>query len=153
MLHEMRRKDRQLDNAEAEKLLTTGEYGILSTTGEDGCPYGVPVSFAYADGIIYFHCAKDVGLKVENMKNHSRVCFTVVGETEILPEKFSTKYESVIVFGTAKKADDKLTGLRLLQEKYSPAFPEKGLEHAKKDFDYVEVYEITVEHMTAKGRR
>ncbi len=153
MLYEMRRKDRQLDNTEAERLLTTGEYGILSTTDTDGCPYGVPLSYAYADGIIYFHCAKDVGLKSENIKHQPRVCFTVVGKTEILPEKFSTKYESVIAFGTAKKADDKLTGLRLLQEKYSPAFPEKGLEHAKKDFDYVEVYEITVEHVTAKGRR
>ena len=45
MLYEMRRKDRQLDNTEAERLLTTGEYGILSTTDTDGCPYGVSIIY------------------------------------------------------------------------------------------------------------
>ena len=153
MFHEMRRKDRELDYTEAEKILSQGEYGILSTVDGDGCPYGVPISYAYADGIIYFHCAKDVGLKVENIRRQPQVCFTVVGDTEVLPEKFSTKYNSAIAFGTAREAQDKHLGLRLLQEKYSPSFSKEGLEYADKAIHQVTVYEITIEHLTAKGRR
>lgn len=153
MYHEMRKKERALDREAAERILKQGEYGILSTTGADGTPYGVPVSYAWADGVVYFHCARGVGHKVENLTHQNRVCFTVVGDTEVLPAKFSTRYESVIAFGTAKPAADKLAGLRLLQEKYSPAFPEEGRAYAQKSLSAVEVYEIAVEHLTAKGRR
>lgn len=153
MFHEMRKKSKKLDRTAAEQLLQEGEYGILSTIGEDNVPYGVPVSYAYADGVIYFHCAKGVGHKVENISHRANVCFTVVGETEVLPEKFSTKYESVIAFGTARPAEDKYVGLRLLIEKYSPSFKKEGLEYAQKAIDAVTVYEITVEHLTGKGSR
>jgi nitroimidazol reductase NimA-like FMN-containing flavoprotein (pyridoxamine 5'-phosphate oxidase superfamily) len=43
----IRRKDRALSEEEAFKILKAGEYGVLSTVGEDGYPYGVPVSYAY----------------------------------------------------------------------------------------------------------
>lgn len=151
MYHEMRKKNRESDKATAEQILAQGEYGILSTVGEDDLPYGVPVSYAYADGIIYFHCAKGVGHKVENIAHQATVCFTVVGKTEIIPGNFTTKYESAITFGTARPAQDKFLGLRLLQEKYSPSFAKEGLVHAQKAINVVEVYEITVEHLTAKG--
>ena len=47
MFAEMRRQDRKLTQEEAEAILREGQYGVLSTTGEDGYPYGVPVSYAY----------------------------------------------------------------------------------------------------------
>lgn len=152
-MKEMRRKDRQLSTAEAQEILVRGEYGILSTVGADGCPYAIPVSYAYENDTIYFHCAKGTGLKVENMSHQPKVCFTVVGNTEVLPEKFSTKYESAVVFGTAREADDKRIGLTLLQEKYSPDFAELGKQHIESSFDHVEVYEIHAEQVTGKGRR
>ena len=152
-MREMRKKERQLTIEEAQNILKNGEYGILSTVGEDGIPYGVPVSYAYADNTIYFHCAKDVGLKVANMKHQNKVCFTVVGNTEVLPQKFSTKYESAIVFGTVREAADKRIGLTLLQEKYSPEYAELGQKHIESSFEQVAVYEITVEDLKGKGRR
>lgn len=153
MFHEMRKKNRELDKATAEQILARGEYGILSTVGADGIPYGVPVNYAYDDGIIYFHCALGVGHKVENIGHQPRVCFTVVGNTAVVPEHFTEKYKSVIAFGTTRPATDKYLGLRLLQEKYSPSFEKEGLLHAQKAIHVVEVYEITIEHMTAKGNR
>ena len=152
-MRDIRKKERQLTIEEAQNILKNGEYGILSTVGEDDIPYGVPVSYAYADNIIYFHCAKDVGLKVANMKHQDKVCFTVVGNTEILPQKFSTKYESAIVFGTVREAADKRIGLTLLQEKYSPEYAELGQKHIDSSFEQVAVYEITVEDLKGKGRR
>lgn len=152
-MHEMRRKDRRLSTEAAEQILQNGEYGILSTIGADGIPYGVPLNYAYADNIIYFHCAKGVGLKVANMEHQNKVCFTVVGGTEVLPEQFSTKYESAVAFGTVREAADKRIGLTLLQEKYSPEYAQSGREQIDAYFEQVAVYEIVIEELSGKGRK
>lgn len=153
MFKEMRRNDREISLAEAEEILKKCSYGTLSTIGEDGYPYGVPVSYAYADGKIYFHCAKGVGHKVENMEYNNKVCFSVVGDTETLPEKFSTKYESAIVFGTAKPAEDVKGALMKLIEKYSPDYLESGTEYVNSSWERTGVYEITAQRITGKARR
>src|SRR5689334_11917769 len=100
MHHELRRKDRGLDEPEARELLERGEYGVLSSCGPDGQPYGIPLSYCVIGDAIYFHCALE-GHKLENIVADSRVSFCVVGTTEVLPDKFSTRYESVIVSGRA----------------------------------------------------
>ena len=66
MNREMRRNDRQLNTEDTLSILEQGEYGILSTVSADGIPYGVPVSYTYFNQCIYFHCAKNAGLKLEN---------------------------------------------------------------------------------------
>jgi nitroimidazol reductase NimA-like FMN-containing flavoprotein (pyridoxamine 5'-phosphate oxidase superfamily) len=40
----MRRKDRELSAEEAGRILAKGEFGVLSTVGTDGQPYGIPLS-------------------------------------------------------------------------------------------------------------
>lgn len=80
MNREMRRNDRQLNTEDTLSILEQGEYGILSTVSADGIPYGVPVSYTYFNQCIYFHCAKNAGLKLENIGNNANVCFTVVGK-------------------------------------------------------------------------
>ena len=95
MFYEMRRKDRLLTEKEAREILSEGEYGVLSTMGENGYPYGVPVNYVYLNDNIYFHCAADVGHKLENIKYNNHVCFTVVTNESVLPEALTTKYDSV----------------------------------------------------------
>ncbi len=58
-VREMRRKDRETSEEEACQLLAAGEYGVLSTVGADGEPYGVPLSYVYRDGEIFFHSAPE----------------------------------------------------------------------------------------------
>src|SRR5512139_1817387 len=108
----MRKKDRAVSEDEAKGILLKGEYGILSTVSPDGQPYGVPLNYSYTGDGIYFHCAVE-GHKLENIQANNKVSFCVVGQTEVLPEKFSTKYESVIVFGEASEVtgDEKHKGL------------------------------------------
>ena len=48
-MHEMRKKERRLQDEETRALLRTGEYGVLATIGQDGQPYGVPMSYAFAE--------------------------------------------------------------------------------------------------------
>lgn len=154
MNHKMRKSEREISKEEAMEILVSGEYGILSTVSEDGTPYGVPVNYGVKDEKIYFHCAKDAGHKVENIRHEKRVCFTVVGNTSVLPSKFSTKYESVIVFGTAREVvAGKEEPLMTLIKKYSADFQEKGMRYIESDAEKTGVYEITIEKITGKARR
>lgn len=149
----MRRHDRQMTEAEALALLEKGEYGVLSTLGEDGWPYSVPVNYALLQGKIVFHCAAGVGKKLRNLAFCPRVCFTVVGDTQLLPQKFSTKYESVVAFGTAAPAADKPAALLALVKKYSPAYLEPGRAYIAADAEKADVYAIHIEQLTGKARR
>jgi len=153
----MKRKIRRIDGAtpesEARKILQNGEYGILSTVSDDGQPYGVPLSFSYAGDVIYFHCALE-GQVVDNINTNNRVSFCVVGKTEVLPDKFSTKYESVIVHGMVTKAtgDEKQQGLLELLKKYSPGYIKEGLQYIHRDDGKTRVYKITIDSLSGKSR-
>lgn len=154
MFSEMRRKDREIPAADCEEILYISEYGCLSTICDNGYPYVVPLNYVYYNNHIYFHCAYE-GQKLRNISNNSKVSFCVVGDTELLPRKFSTKYNSVIIFGTAKEADASLKEV-ILQEmtnKYSSDFKAEGKEYISKAKDATQIMEITIEHMTGKARR
>jgi len=154
MEREIRRADRALSESEATEILQKGEFGVLSTVSADGQPYGVPVSYAYTEDGIYFHCAVE-GHKIDNLGGNQKVSFCVVGKTEVLPAKFGTKYESVIVFGNAFEvtAAGKHEGLLELLKKYSPGFIEDGLRYIESAGGKTRVYKIVIESITGKARR
>ena len=154
MFRDMRRNDRALSAAEAEELLARGEYGVLSTCGEDGYPYGVPMSYAYMDGVVYFHSAM-TGAKLDNLAACDKVSFCVIGRTHTLPDKFSTEYESVIVFGRAAAVneEEKQKALLALVQKYSPDFLESGKAYIDRAAAKTNVMKVVVEHVTGKARR
>lgn len=154
MFKEMRRNDRQFTDEEARKILIDGEYGVLSTQGASGYAYGVPLSYAYKDNKIFFHCALE-GLKVDNINYNNKVSFCVVGKTMVLPDKFSALYESTIAYGIASEVSgqEKQEALMTLIEKYSPEFMEAGRKYAMNSGDITKVYKIEIEHLTGKGRK
>ncbi|MTV48297.1 pyridoxamine 5'-phosphate oxidase family protein [Heliobacillus mobilis] len=154
MFTEMRRKDKQLSVADSLKILTEGEYGILSTLSTDGYPYGVPLNYAYDNDSIYVHSAVN-GLKLDNIGNESRVSFCVVGNTELLSKSFDTNYESVIVFGKAKivDGDEKVQGLLALVKKYSADYMESGKKYIENSGHTTTVVKIEIEHLTGKAQR
>jgi len=154
MFREIRRKDRMITNDEAIEILKSNDYGVLSTTGENGYPYGVPISYVFFNDAIYFHCASE-GHKLDNISNNSKVSFCVVGQTNILPAKFSTEYESVIVFGEAIEVsnDEKYTALLEIANKYSANFIEEGKEYIQRSGNATKVMKINIEHISGKARR
>jgi uncharacterized protein len=154
MYREMRRKDRQMLDADALNILVKGEYGMLATSDKQNLPYVVPMSYVYVDNCIYLHCATE-GQKLDNIIENPKVSFCVVGNTKVIPEDFGTAFESVILFGTAEIVQDmeeKLKGLRALVVKYSIDFKVQGEEYIKKDFNLTRVIKINIEHMTGKQR-
>lgn len=151
-MRKMRRSDKQMTEMEAKDLLVRGEYGILSTIDDSKQPYGTPLSYVYSDGKIYFHSAME-GQKLDNLIDNGRVCFTVVGRTNVLPEKFSTEYESVMVFGHAKLVgddDEKKFALRELIKKYSAGFIAEGDEYINRAKNNTMVVKIDLSKITGK---
>ena len=153
MFREMRLKDQQLDAAEANEIMNRCTNGVLSINGDNGYPYGVPVSYAYADGRIYFHCDRE-GYKVDLLKNDPHVSFTVVAQDDIIPEDFNTLYISAIAFGRARLIDDpeemrKIHGYII--DKYSKGHEESGGRYLDSSISEIYMVEITVDHITAKA--
>ncbi|MBQ7698100.1 MAG: pyridoxamine 5'-phosphate oxidase family protein [Paludibacteraceae bacterium] len=118
----MRRKRQELSEEECEKILKKGTSGVLSILGDGGYPYGVPISYVYAEGKLYFHSAVE-GHKIDAIEKNDKCSFTVIAQDEIHPDEFTTYFRSVIVFGRIRRLesmDDLVHGLRLLGEKYNP---------------------------------
>ncbi len=120
-------------------LLNSSPVGRLGTVTHDGYPMIKPLNFAYRDGKVYFHTARE-GEKIDDIKRDNRVCFEVdlpiayvAGDEN--PCKAEYLYRSVIMKGRAVIVEDKaekVLALGYLMEKYQPeggygAFPEKKL--------------------------
>lgn len=145
---------RKLEKEEMIKLLEEGEYGIISTIGKDGYPYGFPMSYIVMDNHIYFHCALE-GHKMDNIRYNNRVSFCVVGDTKLIPEDLDTGYESVIVFGKVQEVygEEKVKALIGIVNKYCEGYELKGKIEAERDQDITAVLKISIESIEGKSRR
>ena len=154
MLEKMRKENRQLPEEETMEVLLKCEYGILSTMGDD-YHYAVPMSYVVANNKIYIHGTCESGQKTKNIHNNPKVCFTVVGNTEVLPSQFATKYESVVVLGTASLCEgtDKEMALEKFLDKYSSEYKQAGMKYIKAAINKVSVYEISIDMITGKAKR
>lgn len=120
MFREMRRKNQQLSLAESEAILNGCTSGVLAVSGDGGYPYAVPLSYVYCDNKLYFHCAKS-GHKLDAMEKCSKASFCVIAKDDILPEKYTTLYKSVIVFGKIRilrTAEEMEEPIKILTRKY-----------------------------------
>lgn len=154
MFREMRKKEREMSKEDTVNLLKRAEFGVLSTISEDNTPYGIPLSFAYLDDVVYFHCAPE-GHKLENIVNNGNICFTVVDSVELLPASFATKYKSAVVFGkisVIEDADEKRKGIMAILNKYSAEHYESGVKYINSAFDKMKVLKIEISRMTGKAR-
>ena len=99
MFRDMRRKKQLLSKDESEEILRRGTSGVLALAGDEGFPYAVPLSYVYEREKIYFHSAVS-GHKIDAVSKSKKASFCVIGQDHVLPEKFTTRYKSVIAFGT-----------------------------------------------------
>ncbi len=152
----IRRQDRLLEETNARMLLQSCEYGVLSMRDEDVGAYGIPLSFVWDGGsAIYIHCAP-VGRKLRCIATYPTVSFCVVGKTNVLPDKFTTEYESVIATcnaSTGLSDDEKMNALRLLLRKYSPSDQIVGQQYAEKSFHRTEIIRLDILDFSGKCKR
>ena len=151
MFREMRRKKQKLTEKQCIDILKRAKTATLALHGDDGYPYSVPVNYVYLDGKIYFHGAK-AGHKVDALKKDDKVCFTVYGNEKHEEGDWAPYLQSVVIFGRCHLIEDSgitETKVRELAEKYYPTKEEIDAEIAA-DIKAVQLYEITIEHMSGK---
>lgn len=153
VFRKLRRKDRIMAEIDSIEVLDNGNYGVLSITNMNGYPYGIPLNYVFMNKNIYFHSATE-GDKIDSIANNNKASFCVVGESTPLPDKFSMKYKSVIVFGTVievdgREKDDALLGLIT---KYSPQFIDNGKKYIESDKHKTKVLKLNIEYICGKAR-
>lgn len=159
-MREMRRRKQELTIQEAQAILRAGDHGVLALHGDDGYPYAVPLNYVYVEdgldgdaeqGAIYFHCARE-GHKVDAVRHNPQASFCVVGAHEVVPDTYSTDYQSVIAFGRLHILDEGSArkALFALGERYNPGAPEATAHEVAKDGPRCLVLELEIDHLTAK---
>ena len=107
----------------------------------------------YAGGRVYFHCAKQ-GHKLDAVRRCPKASLCVVEKDAVVPEKYTTAYRSVIVFGTVRVLEDPAAmhaALAALARKYAPAESEASHRaEIARYWDEVCVLELTPAHISGK---
>ena len=137
----IRRRDRILDDETIMNIITTGEFGTLSMVEEihsenseetEYKGYGIPLNYVYDSdkNCLYFHGAYE-GKKMTLLKQHPKVTFSIVGKTNVVGEKLTTEYQSVLLQGEMIleiEGDEKTEALYKYVEKYVPGYSRQQLE-------------------------
>lgn len=152
MFRGMRRFRQLLPQETAVEILNRNTSGILALSGDDDYPYAVPMSYVYADGKLYFHSAK-TGHKIDAIKRSEKASFCVIDQDQIVPEKYTTFYRSVIAFGRARLVEEPEEIRRvatMLAVKYSADFKDGIAKEIDASIKHITIVEMAVDHMTAK---
>ena len=123
---------------------------------ENGLPYGIPVNYVWDEkDSLYIHCAPE-GRKLRAIAAHPEVTFSIVGNVNLQPSKFTTEYESIVLKGKARvglSAEERMQALVLLVEKLSPDDVEIGKKYAEKSFYRTEIIRIDVTEFSGKTKK
>lgn len=153
---QQRMKTHPLSEEKIRNLLEKAEVGVLSTINADGTPYCVPVHFVCNGRKFYVH-GLSKGQKIANLQRDSKVGFCVYElQQYLMPEddcpcNVNTKYESVIVTGTATMLENRTAKAEVLKKivaKYTPELKDKELPEAA--VRGTGVIEITAATLTGK---
>ena len=152
MFRDMRRSRQQLSEAESIEILQSASSGVLALSGDGGYPYAVPLSYVYSKGKLYFHCAL-TGHKIDAIHRSDKASFCVIAQDQVIPEKYTTVYVSVIAFGRMRileAEEDKRSAAMLLAEKYNPGHEVEATAEVDGAISRMHILELSIEHLTGK---
>ena len=150
MERKMRRFRQELSESESIDILKRGKVAVMAVAGDDGYPYAVPVNYVYEEGCIYVHSASE-GHKIDALKREPKCSVCIVDKDDVVPEKFTSYFSSVIAFGEAEfisSEEAKIRALRLLCEKYSPGLD--PMNEINKSLKAVTIIRILLKRITGK---
>jgi nitroimidazol reductase NimA-like FMN-containing flavoprotein (pyridoxamine 5'-phosphate oxidase superfamily) len=158
----MKRKMRRADKAITDSDII---YSILKSSEvcriafcDEKWPYIIPMNFAYENGFIYLHSARE-GRKIDILNANNRVCFEIEDLCEIIPSEndcgWGMKYKSLIGNGLATIEDDiieKKNDLDIIMKKYShkSSFPKDSFEYSKKSLEAMVIIKIEIMEISGK---
>ena len=140
---------------EIEEILRNETLGFLGMC-KDGIPYVIPISYAYIDSKILFHCALK-GKKLDFLRNNPQVCFTTGRQTGKMirhPQGASCEedQDSVVCYGMARIVEDineRCTLLNIFNRCFRPNTREILTEEVTGCY----AVEISISKMTGRQRR
>ena len=148
----IRRKRQLLSDDESIGILQKATAGTLALLGDNGYPYAVPISYVYHEGKLYFHSAL-AGHKVDAIRNCDKASFCVIDKDDVQPEKYTTFFRSVIVFGRIHIIEDdkeKLAMARMLGNRYNPNNDESLQKEIESGLSRMLMIRFDIEHLTGK---
>ena len=153
MFRKMRRSAQAMENSRCREVLMRNTSGVLSLLDENGYTYGVPLSYLLHENTIYFHGAK-VGAKIDAVRHHDKVSFTVIDRDEVIPEEYTTHYRSVIAFGRIRILTDAAemnNAIRALARRYSPNESAARIEQTIiEETSRMAILALEIEHLSGK---
>jgi len=155
----MRRFKQELGREDCLEVIQRGTSGVLSVAGDNGYPYGVPLSYVFVEGdedrpdTFWFHSAKE-GHKVDAVRADDKACFTIIDRDDVVSDEFTTYFKSLIAFGRIHLVEDeeeKRDSIDRLARRYSPDESDESVKAAiEKEYSILQMIRFDVEHMTGK---
>jgi hypothetical protein len=149
----MRRKDKEItDRQQIDEILSKAEIIRLAVV-DNGLPYIVAMNFAYVDGFIYMHSAKE-GRKIDILRKENTVAFQTDTGVELLmmEEACSCGMRYMSVFGTGKAVliDEKSEKTKALDALMTKHTGRAGFEYSEKVIERTLVIKVEIESITGK---
>jgi nitroimidazol reductase NimA-like FMN-containing flavoprotein (pyridoxamine 5'-phosphate oxidase superfamily) len=158
MKRKMRRSDKEITDMDTIYSILKSSETCRIAFCDNKWPYIIPMNFAYDNGFIYLHSARE-GRKIDILNENNRVCFEIDDQCEILTAEnecnWGTKYRSIIGNGLAIIEDDiieKKKGLDIIMKKYSHKsfFPKDSFEYSKKSLEAMVIIKIEIMDISGK---
>lgn len=148
----MRRNDKEITEQKAlDEIMKKAQVCRLGVSYES-MAYIIPMSFGYADRVLYFHSGPE-GLKLMILRENPKACFEVEIDTQVIPSEqgcnWSMRYQSVIGFGEVEFIEDlegKQKALQIIMQQYGDDL--KMVEDA--ELSGVIILKLVVSTMTGK---
>ena len=168
----MRRKDRELSAQDGLAIIDASEYGTISCIADDGEIFSVPVSVVREGASLFLHGAP-AGTKAKLLNGGKEVTLVFVSYARVpvltdeqldaikddgkalAAKVFTTEYKSAVAKVKAYLVTDevaRLHALRLLCEKYTPAYMSAFDVAAAHGLKATNIYELKIESITAKAK-
>jgi hypothetical protein len=121
----MRRKDKEItEQKELDEIIKQAQVCRLAVSYE-AMAYIIPMSFGYAERVLYFHSAQE-GLKILILRENPKASFEVEIDTQVVPSErgcdWTMRYQSVIGFGEVEfieEPESKRKAMRIILEHYA----------------------------------
>lgn len=148
----MRREDKEItEQYIMDEIMKKARVCHLAVSYKD-MPYIIPMSFGYANGVLYFHSAPE-GLKLSILRENPQACFEVEVDTQVVPGKlgcdWTMHYQSVIGFGEVQfieEYEEKRQALQMIMQQYS----DQETLYRDETLSKITLFKLNVNTMTGK---
>ncbi len=151
----MRRKDREMPAEFGLEIADKAEYASMAMIDPQGQPYIVTLNLVRDGTRLYFHCAKE-GKKTDCLRKSPNVCISFVGPTQLVPDKFTTRYRSAVMRGIASEVTDeaeKIYALKIICSKLAPSNMAGFDDAIRRSLGRTAVWKIDISEVTAKAKQ